>query len=373
MENTFESLNLSSELIDALTKQSITTPMPIQSLVIPHALEGKDLIAQAHTGSGKTLAFVLPLFEKIDASAKQTQAMILAPTHELVVQINDQIKLLAQNSGKAITTAVIMGGMDMEKQIKNLKTKPHIVVGSSGRILDLIKKKKLASHNIKTLVIDEADNLLDKNQCEPIKEIIKTMLRDTQIMLFSATLNPLTIKTAHTFTKEPLMLNACEETILNPAITHQFTVAEQRKKFETLRKLLTTSGASKSLVFVNNIHEVEVVLNKLLHHKKNAGGLYGKQNKQQRQQVLANFRKGKIDVLISSDISARGLDIADISHVFNLDLPPSAHDYLHRAGRTARGTKSGHAISVITPGEKRTVKEYEKQLGISITSLDKQK
>lgn len=371
MENTFQALQLSEDLITALDKQAITTPMPIQSLVIPHALQNKDLIAQAHTGSGKTLAFVLPLFEKIDPSLKQSQAMILAPTHELVVQINEQIKLLAQNSGRAVTTAIIMGGMDMEKQIKNLKTKPHIIVGSSGRILDLIKKKKLVAHTIKAVVIDEADNLLDKNQSEDVRAIIKTMQRDTQIMLFSATVNPNTVKVAQSFTKDALLLNACEASILNPAITHSYIVSEKRKKFDTLRKLLNTSGATKSLVFVNNIHEVEVVLNKLLYHKKLAGGLYGKQNKQQRQQVLANFRKGKIDVLVSSDISARGLDIPDITHIFNLDLPPSAHDYLHRAGRTARGTRSGDAISIVTPGEQRTVKEYEKQLSINISPVEK--
>lgn len=371
MENTFQALNLSEELVNALGKQAITSPMPIQSLVIPHALEGKDLIAQAHTGSGKTLAFVLPLFEKIDPSLKQSQAMILAPTHELVVQINEQIKLLAQNSGRAVTTAIIMGGMDMEKQIKNLKTKPHVIVGSSGRILDLIRKKKLTAHTIKSLIIDEADNLLDKNQCEDVQAIIKTLQRDTQIMLFSATVNPNTVKVAQGFTKDALLLNACEETILNPAITHTYVVSEKRKKFDMLRKLLNTTGATKSLIFVNNIHEVEVVLNKLLYHKKLAGGLYGKQNKQQRQQVLANFRKGKINVLVSSDISARGLDIPDITHVFNLDLPPSAHDYLHRAGRTARGTRSGDAVSILTPGEQRVVKEYEKQLGITISPLEK--
>ncbi|MGL4736152.1 MAG: DEAD/DEAH box helicase [Cellulosilyticaceae bacterium] len=371
MENTFQALNLSEDLVTALGKQDITAPMSVQSLVIPHALEGKDLIAQAHTGSGKTLAFVLPIFEKIDPSLKQSQAMILAPTHELVVQINDQIKLLAQNSGRAITTAIIMGGMDMEKQIKNLKNKPHVIVGSSGRILDLIKKKKLTSHTVKTVVIDEADNLLDKNQSEDVRAIIKTMQRDTQIMLFSATVNPNTVKVAEAFTKEPLLLNACEESMLNPAITHTYVVSERRKKFDALRKLLNTSGATKSLVFVNNIHEVEVVLNKLLYHKKLAGGLYGKQTKQQRQQVLANFRKGKINVLVSSDISARGLDIPDISHVFNLDLPPSSHDYLHRAGRTARGMRSGDAISIITQGEQRVAKEYEKQLNIKIAPVEK--
>lgn len=366
MENTFTNLKLNEDLINGLSKQNITVPMTIQSLVIGTALENKDLIAQSHTGSGKTLAFLLPLFEKIDLNAKQTQAMILAPTHELVVQINEQIKLLATNSGRAITSTTIMGGMNIDKQIQKLKTKPHIVVGSSGRILDLIKKKKLTAHTIKTIVIDEADNLLDKNQSADIKAIIKTTLKDTQIMLFSATINENTMNEAKSFMKEPVFINAHEATALNPNIVHTSVVAEQRKKFEALRKLLNTTSPTKALIFVNNTHEVEVVLNKLVYHKKNAGGLYGAQTKQERQNTLESFRRGKIDVLVSSDVSARGLDIPEVSHVFNLDLPPSANDYLHRAGRTARGNSSGQAISIITPREQKIVKEYEKSLGITI-------
>lgn len=370
MNNTFINLDIPQDLVDALDKQSITTPMPIQSLVIPEALAGKDLIAQSHTGSGKTLAFLLPLFEKINPTLKHTQAMILAPTHELVVQINDQLKLLATNSGRDITSAVLMGGMNIDKQIERLKKKPHIVVGSSGRMLDLIKKKKLTAHTLKTIIIDEADNLLDKNQSQDIKAIIKTAQKDTQIMLFSATINPNTIAESQIFMKEPVFINSCKENTLNPHITHNYKLVEQRKKFEALRKFLNTQKPAKALVFVNNTHEVEVVLNKLIFHKYLAGGLFGAQNKQQRQQTLESFRKGKINVLVSSDISARGLDIPDVTHVFNLDLPPSANDYLHRAGRTARGNNTGEAFSLLTPKEERFVKEYEKKLDIAMNEMN---
>lgn len=371
MTNTFENLNLRTELIEGLAKQGITEPMPIQSLVLPVALEGKNIIAQSHTGSGKTLAFLLPLFTKINLEQKQTQAIILAPTHELAAQINDQIKLLATNANYPITGALIIGGVSIDKQIQKLKTKPHIIVGSSGRILDLIKKKKINAQAIRTIIIDEADNLLDKNQSQCIKDIVKTTLRDTQIMLFSATIHKTTLNEASTFIKEPVHLNACEETMLNPNIAHSYIVTEQRKKFETLRKLLNSTEPTKALVFVNNIHEVEVVVEKLLHHKKNAGGLYGSQSKEDRAQTLQKFRNGKINVLVSSDLSARGLDVADITHVFNLDLPPSANDYLHRAGRTARGNENGHAFSIITSFEKKNIKEYEKSLGITLENLTK--
>ncbi|MDA3730346.1 DEAD/DEAH box helicase [Niameybacter massiliensis] len=367
MENTFQALGVSEELINGLSKQNITSPMPIQSLVLPVAKEGKDLIAQAHTGSGKTLAFLLPLFEKINPSLRQTQALILAPTHELVMQIQEQIRLLNEGSNAGITSLTIMGGMNIEKQIEKLKkNKPHIIVGSTGRILDLMKKKKITAHTIKTIVLDEADNLLDKNQSHPIKDIIKAVMKDTQIMLFSATINPFTLASAKEFMKEPVMLNACTETILNPNITHLYTVTEFRKKFETLRKMINIQNPTKSLVFLNNNHEVEVAVEKLNYHGKLAGGLYGSQTKEQRKQTLDQFRSGKLEVLVSSDLSARGLDIQDITHVFSMDLPPSAHDYLHRAGRCARGHNKGTSLSILTPRDLATVKEYEKKLGIKM-------
>lgn len=370
MENTFKALGLNESLIEGLSKQNITEPMPIQSLVIPAALEGKDIIAQAHTGSGKTLAFLLPLFEKIKTNERQTQALILAPTHELVIQIQDQIRLLAEGSQKPVTSLIIMGSMNMEKQIEKLKkNKPHIIVGSTGRILDLMKKKKITAHTIKTIVLDEADNLLDKNQSHPVKDIIKAAMRDTQIMLFSATINDYTLESAKTFMKEPVNLNTCEESILNPNIKHLYTVVDLRKKLETLRKMLTTQNPTKSLVFLNNNHEVEVAVNKLAFHDKKVGGLYGNQTKEQRKQTLEQFRNGKLDVLISSDLSARGLDIPDISHVFSMDLPPSAHDYLHRAGRSARGHNKGTSIAIITQKDLSTIKEYSKKLGVQIEAL----
>lgn len=366
---TFENLQLSPALIDGLAKQSITQPLPIQSLVIPEAMTGKDLIGQAHTGSGKTLAYLLPLFQKVDPTLKQAQAIILAPTHELVVQINDQIKTLATNSGMPVTSAVIMGGMNIEKQIDNLKKKPQIIVGSSGRILELIKKKKLTAHTIKTLIIDEADNLLDKNQKDAILAIIKACMRDTQLMLFSATITKETLATAKQFMKDPVFLNTSEDLPLNPQIEHYYVVEDQRKKFERLRKLLNTIQPPKALVFVNNVHEAEIIVDKLLFHKKEAGGLYSKQDKQQREAVLNRFKSGKIDVLVSSDLSARGLDITDITHIINMDLPINAFDYLHRAGRTARGNGSGTAISIITPQETRMLTEYEKKLRIKLAPL----
>lgn len=369
MTNTFHSLPLQEVLIEALNKQDITEPLPIQSLAIPAAIEGKNIIAQAHTGSGKTLAYLLPLFQKINITTAQCQAIIIAPTHELVVQINDQIKRLATNSQLPITSAILMGGMNIEKQIERLKKKPHIIVGSSGRILELIKKKKLPAHTIKTLIIDEADNLLEKNQSADVLAIIKACMRDTQLMLFSATISEKTKVIADSFMSDPLFLNTCEAQPLNPQISHYYTLSEQRKKVETLRKLLHKLSPEKTLIFVNNTHEGDILVDKLHYHKFLVGGLSSKQNKQQRETTLQHFKTGKINVLVSSDLSARGLDIPSITHVINLDLPIQPQDYLHRAGRTARGFNTGTSISILTDRETRLLKDYEKTLGLTFQPL----
>ncbi len=366
---TFETLQLKDELIAGLAKQSITNPLAIQAASIPVALEGLDLIGQAHTGSGKTLAYLLPIFQKIDFSLKHSQAIILAPTHELVVQINDQIKRLATNSGLPVTSAVMMGGMNITKQIERLKKKPHIIVGSSGRVLELIQKKKLNLAGTQTLVIDEADNLLDKNQRDSILAIAKACLRDTQIMLFSATITADTRTLADSFMKTPTFINTSESLPLNPNITHRYVMCEKRKRFEMLRKLINTIQPQKALIFVNNIHEAEIIVEKLQYHKHLAGGLYSKQTKQQREAVMTQFKSGKLNLLVSSDLSARGLDITDITHVINMDLPINAFDYLHRAGRTARGTASGTSLAIITPQEERILKEYQKKLQVTLEPL----
>ena len=199
MSLSFETLQLTPSLIEGLAKQQITTPTPIQEQAIPLILNHQDLIAQSHTGSGKTLAFLLPLFQKIDVTKREMQVLILAPTHELVMQIDAQVKLLAANSGEPVTSTTIIGGANIDKQIKKLKEKPHFIIGSAGRILELIKKKKITAHTIKTIILDEADSLLDNTNTKTIQDIIKTTLRDRQLCLFSASISSQTEELANTF------------------------------------------------------------------------------------------------------------------------------------------------------------------------------
>lgn len=365
MINSFEELNLNLNIIEGLKKQNITLPTHIQSLAIPLALENKDIIAEAYTGSGKTLAFLAPIFQKINDDKREMQAIILAPTHELVIQIESQIKLLSQNSNMKVTSLSIIGEANIDRQVKKLKEiKPHIIVGTCGRVLDLIKKKKIAAHTIKTIVIDEADNLLDEKNIENIEGIIKSTMRDRQLMCFSATINEKAINVAKDLMKEPTILKTTEKSLINPNIEHMYVLCEQREKFDVLRKLIAATNPNKSIVFTNKAYDIEKVVLKLNYHDKNTFGLYGNIDKEKRRVAIESFRNGKIHILVSSDLSARGMDVCDVTHIFNLDLPRSSKEYLHRSGRTARGNASGTSICLVTKYELNDLKKYEKDLNI---------
>lgn len=364
---TFNELGLNETIIDGLKIQGIEVPTEIQELCIPEVLNNKDVIGEAHTGSGKTLAFVAPIFQKIDTSKREMQALILAPTHELVMQIEAQVKLLSENSKMGVTSLSIIGDVNIEKQIKRLKDiKPHIIVGSTGRVLDLIKKKRIAAHTIKTIVLDEADNLLDNTSSEMVKDLVKKTMRDRQLMVFSATVNENTLKAASELMNEPVIFKSNGKVSLNPNIEHYYIEVDPRDKFETLRKLIAATNPEKALVFVNKGYEINMIADKLNFNNKATFAIHKGVSKEQRQNALESFRTGKINILVSSDISARGLDIQGITHIINLDFPTNANEYLHRAGRTARGTNTGCTISLVTKKEVAALRVYEREFKISI-------
>lgn len=365
MINSFSDLNLNSSIIEGLQKQGINIPTSIQANSILPALEGKDIIGEAFTGSGKTLAYLLPLFHKIDTSKREMQGLILAPTHELAKQIEDQIKLLAENSSFPITSLSIIGDVNINNQIKKLKEiKPHIIVGSTGRILDLIRKKKITAHTIKTIVIDEGDNLLDPKRSNVTKDIVKSTMRDRQLMLFSASIKPETLETAKSLMKEPIIIKSEDKPLINPNIEHMFILCERRDKFETLRKVLVAANPEKAIIFVNNNEDIELTTAKLNYHSKDCFAMTGKISKEDRKLAIESFRTGKIKILVSSDVTARGLDVADITHVFHLDLPLKLNEYLHRSGRTARGNAHGTSICILTAQQLNIIKKYEREFNI---------
>lgn len=369
MSLSFETLNLNPSLIEGLAKQNITTPTTIQAEAIPVILSRQDVIAQSHTGSGKTLAFVTPLFQLIDSSKREMQVLILAPTHELVMQIDAQIKLLAANSGEPVTSTTIIGGANIEKQIKKLKEKPHFIVGSAGRILELIKKKKITAHTIKTIVLDEADSLLDNTNTKTIQDIIKTTLSDRQLCLFSASISDNTLELAKSLMKEPVVLKTAETVEMNPNIEHFYLKGDRRDKFELLRKLIVAEEPQRALIFVNQNDSMQEIAEKLNYHQKETFMMRGNIKKEERKRALDAFRSGKIKLLISSDLTARGLDIPEVTHIIHLDCPSNPNEYLHRAGRTARGNASGKSICIVTDKDLSTLKKYQKKFKIQFKEM----
>jgi ATP-dependent RNA helicase DeaD len=370
MSNSFSALGLNLNLIEGLKKEGITEPTDIQIKSIPLALQNKDIISQSQTGTGKTLAYLLPIFQKIDSSKKEMQTIILAPTHELSIQIDKEIQLLSKNSGLPITSTSIIGEVNIKRQIDKLKEKPHIIVGSTGRIFELIKKKKISAHTIKTIVIDEGDKLLDANNLDGVKDVIKTTMRDRQLMLFSATITAETLNIAKDLMKDPEFVKVEDKNIVNENINHIHFVCERRDKMEILRKLIASINPQRAIVFINKTEETQVTTEKLQYHYIRAYGLYGKASKEERKKALDGFKNGSIQILVASDLAARGLDIKGVTHIINLDLPEDSKEYLHRVGRTGRAGKTGTAISIVTEREIPTIKKYEKDFNIKIEIKD---
>lgn len=370
MITSFDKLGLNSNLIEGLKKEGIIEPTDIQVQVIPLALENKDIIGQSQTGSGKTLAYLLPIFEKVDNTKKEMQVIILAPTHELVMQIDKEIKLLSDNSNIPITSAAIIGEVNIKRQIEKLREKPHIIVGSSGRIFELIKMKKISAHTIKTIVIDEGDRLLDQNNLSVVKDVIKTTMRDRQLMVFSATINEGTLNIAKELMKDSEVLKIEDKLQVNPDITHMYFTCEQRDKIEVLRKLVASLQPEKAIVFINKSEETQLTTLKLQHHHIKAYGIFGTASKEERKKAMEGFRSGKIQLLIASDVAARGLDVKGVTHIFNLDLPQDSKEYLHRVGRTGRAGEPGTAISIVTEKETALIRRYERDFDIKVEAKD---
>ncbi len=361
---------LNSAVAAALQKEDITVPTEVQATAIPLALQNKDLIVQSQTGTGKTLAFLLPLFEKLQPQRRETQAIILVPTHELAMQIQRQIERLAQNSGIALLGMPVIGNVNITRQIEKLKEKPQIVVGSPGRILELIKKRKISAHTVKTIVIDEADKMMGKDNYSAVKAVIDTTLRDRQLLLFSASISNETIKTAKLIMKEPELIRIENTVSIPTSIEHWYFIAEQRDKIDELIKLARILKPAKAMIFINKAYENDVAAEKLKYHQFLAGNIYGDIDKLQRKASLENFKSGKLQFLIASDIAARGLQIDGITTIFNISMPEDPLDYLHRAGRTGRNGNKGQVISLITARELSLIKLYEKKFNISFQGKD---
>lgn len=360
---TFSDLQLPTDLIAALAKQQIIDPTPVQSAAMPVLMAGKDACLNAETGTGKTLAYLLPLFTRIDPAQPATQIVIVAPTHELAIQIHRQSCDLAQNAGRAIRSVLLIGGTPTDRQIEKLKAKPHIAVGSPGRIVELIERGKLKTAHLRSIVVDEADRLLDDESLHWIQKLVGAAPPARQLIFASATIGPQTRQVIATLSPDAERVRPGAVAV-NDNIEHLYLVCEERDKPDVLRKLLNAFDVPRSIVFVHRNEVAERVAAKLAHHKLAVADLSAELDKMTRKRAMEGIRRGAIRIMIATDLAARGLDIPGMTHVFNLDVPTLSKGYLHRVGRTGRAGARGMAISLVTEIEARLVRRYERELGI---------
>ncbi|MCU9614599.1 DEAD/DEAH box helicase [Caldibacillus lycopersici] len=350
--------------IQSVWKESgFQAPTNIQDQAIPAILEGKDVICESPTGTGKTLAYLLPVIEKLDESKKSVQVVILAPSRELVMQILDQVRKWTK--GTTIGSASFIGGANVKKQVEKLKEKPQIVVGTTGRIVELIKMKKLKMHEVHTVVVDEADQLVSPEHLGNVQSIIKATLRDRQVLFFSATISPQTETIAKGFMQDPQVIRV-EENIDQTNTNHIYFVCEQRDKIDLLRKIIHTISG-RTIAFLKTVEKVEEAEAKLAYHGIPLAVLAGESKKMERQQSMKNFRSGKIPLLLTTDVAARGLDIEDVTYVIHFDFPKTTTQYLHRSGRTGRMGKEGTVISLVNAREESFLKKMSHELGLTFT------
>jgi len=361
----FDSL-ANAALAKALQARGITTPTAVQAQAIPLLAAGRDVIASSETGSGKTLAYLIPIVCKIDPLVRAVQAVVLVPTHELAAQVCREAERLMKEAGLECSAALLIGGAGIQRQLDVLKTKPALIVGSVGRLNELAELRKLKLHEVRTVVLDEGDRLLDGDNQENVRAFIRRTLADRQLALFSASVSAKAEEAAKALMRDPEILRLRPKTEMPEGIQHVVVASEQREKAAILRKLVHAEKIGKGIVFVNNPYHVVTAAERLRRHGVSCAALYGDAFPNERRKALEDLRTGRVTLLIASDMAARGLDIAALTHVVNLDMPEKAESYLHRAGRTGRMGADGKVVTLATPREQEMLKKYAKQFGFTI-------
>jgi ATP-dependent RNA helicase DeaD len=357
MTTEFTQFDLHPQLVQGVDELGFEKPTPIQLEVIPSMTAGRDIIGQAQTGTGKTAAFGLPMLQNLDLQAGQLQGLILAPTRELALQVSEAISALGRYHG--VRTLAVYGGQAYGPQIRQLKNGVHIVVGTPGRLLDLIHKDILHIEQVRTVVLDEADEMLSMGFIEDIQAILALTPASRQTALFSATI-PLEIRhLAQRYMRNPMVAAVQHTQVTVPAIAQRYYLVNPSDKLAALTRLFESEEVNSALVFTRTRAGSAELANELTSRGFHAEALNGDLSQEARERTLNLFRQNKLEVLVATDVAARGLDIEDISHVFNFDIPEDAEIYVHRIGRTGRAGKDGTAITLITPREKRYLHQIE--------------
>lgn len=370
MDSNFREIGIKDDWIQSLEHMGITEPTSVQAQAIPAIQEGRDVIAQSQTGTGKTLAYLLPILQAIDTSSKQLQAVILVPTRELGMQIGQVIQKLTEEHETKIRAQVLIGGAAISRQIDKLKAHPQIIVGTPGRIVELMNLRKLTVHHVRHVVIDEVDQVYALGSANEIDQILKSMQKNRQLLFFSATISEEIERAAREKMQDPAFISVDPSQRVSASISHQYIVCEERNKLDTLRRLIHAIKPSASIAFVNATADIGEVLSKLQYIGLSVMALSGEAGKADRAQVMQAFRGGKFQLLLATDVASRGLDIEGVTHIFHLDLPANSEYYLHRVGRTGRMGREGTAISIVAPKEVWILEKIARQLGIRIAEKE---
>lgn len=347
MDNlSFAELGLPDALLESVQKMGFESPSPIQAKTIPVALTGRDIIGLSQTGSGKTAAFALPTLANIDAGLKKPQVLIVCPTRELAVQVCEEVFQLASTMGK-VRAMPVYGGAPIDRQLRGLEKGTHIVVGTPGRILDHIRRRSFDTRNIKTVILDEADRMLDMGFREEMEDMLKSLPKERQTLFFSATMNKGVRGLIQKFGNEPELLEIERKALTVSSIDQSCYEVRGRSKVEALSRLIDLAQPKLTVVFCNTKRVVDELTESLLARGFTADRLHGDITQMMRERVLARFRDGAVEILIATDVAARGLDIDDVELVVNYELPQDPEDYVHRIGRTGRAGRDGQAVSFV--------------------------
>ncbi len=356
-------------MLTAIEKMGFSEPTPIQSSAIPAILEGKDMIGQAHTGTGKTATFGIPMLELLDYSSRNVQALVLCPTRELAVQVTREISTLGANREK-LSAVTVYGGQPIERQIRALKKGVQIVVGTPGRLMDHMRRGTLKLDNVKYVVLDEADEMLNMGFLEDIEYILSQINADRQTVMFSATMPRPIVTLARKFQKEPELIRVVERVLTVPTIEQYYLEVKEVNKANVLSRLLEYYNLELSLVFCNTKKKVDELVVQLQGMGYSADGLHGDMNQSLRDRVMRSFRNGSIKILVATDVAARGIDVDNIEAVFNYDIPEDEEYYVHRIGRTGRAGKTGMAFSFAYGRSLYRLREIQRYTKIKVNPLN---
>lgn len=345
----FKEMGLSSPILKAVAEMGFEEPTPIQENTIPPALAGKDIIGQAQTGTGKTAAFGLPMIETMSSEREYIKGLVITPTRELAIQVAEELNRIGQFKG--IRALPIYGGQDIDRQIRALKNRPQIIVGTPGRLMDHMRRKTVRLERIQTVILDEADEMLSMGFVEDIENILQEVPDKRQTMLFSATMPKTILNLAQRYMNDPEFIRMKTTEVTVPLTEQYYYEVQEKQKFDTLCRLLDIHSPELAIIFGRTKRRVDELNEALSKRGYSAEGIHGDLTQARRDSVMRNFREGSTELLVATDVAARGLDISNVTHVYNFDIPQDPESYVHRIGRTGRAGKEGLAITLVTPRE----------------------